>query len=141
MENKFVEAAAPAKKNLSKGIQWYEMNAHAFDKAERESRPIMLYLHDDTCEPCIVFERATLHDPEIIKRLNEEFVPVLVDEEMKQEVEKAFGQSIFPTVIFLRPTGEHLITIQGFVPPSKFKLVLEALTTYLPQPVENTVHI
>ncbi len=108
------------------------MNAHAFFKAQREDLVIMLYLRDETCEPCLIFDRATLSDPGIVKKVNREFVPMLVGEEMKQEVEAAFGMSIYPTVIFLRPTGEHLITIRGFVPPSKFKLVLEAITTYLP---------
>ena len=130
-ENKFPEAA-PAEKDLCKGgIQWYEMNAHALLKAERESRIIMLYLHDAACEPCVIFERATLGDPEVVAKLNREFIPIWVSDVMKWEIEDAFGQIVYPSIIFLDSEGNHLLTIQGFVPPSKFEIVLEALTTYL----------
>lgn len=109
------------------GIHWRAMEAPAFLKAKRERRPIMMYLHDETCEPCTVMERATLNDPEVVARLNSEFMPILVSDEMKKEVEESMGQLILPAIVFLNPDGEHLLTIQGFVPPSKFKFVLEVI--------------
>ena len=141
-ESKLVEVAASEKDLEKPGIQWYEMNAHALLTAKREGRVIMLYLHDASCEPCVIFERAVLGDPEVITKLNREFVPIRANDEVRQEVEEAFGRVVYPTIIFMRPNGQHLLTIQGFVPPSKFEIVLEALTTYLPaQASENTLLI
>jgi thioredoxin-related protein len=108
-------------------IQWQEMSGATFLQAESERKLIMLYFNDPTCEMCTVFERATLADPRVVANINEHFVPIIVPDKMKEEVLNAFGQLITPSVMFLSPDGEHLITIPGFVPPSKFNRILEVM--------------
>jgi thioredoxin-related protein len=123
--------ALQADRSLQKGIEWWDMSARALMKASREGKLVMLYIGDDTCEPCVIMDRATLSDPEVIRVLNESAVSIMMSDEMRQKIETQVGGLILPTVMFLDSKGQHLVTFQGFVSPSQFKAALDVLVLHV----------
>src|SRR5579862_8712742 len=60
-------------------VDWFAWNEEAFEKAQREDRPIFLSIGYSTCHWCHVMERESFESEEVAKYLNSHFVSVKVD--------------------------------------------------------------
>ncbi|SDE83503.1 hypothetical protein SAMN04488243_11252 [Thermus arciformis] len=95
-------------------VDWYPFGEEAFQKAQRENKPIFLSVGYAACHWCHVMHRESFQDEEVARLLNAHFVPVKVDREERPDVDAAYmrallsltGQGGWPMSLFLTPEGK-----------------------------------
>lgn len=92
-------------------VDWYPWSTEAFDKAQREKKPIFLSVGYSTCHWCHVMERESFENEAIARLLNEHFVSIKVDREERPDVDRVMmtfvqattGSGGWPMSVFLTP--------------------------------------
>jgi uncharacterized protein YyaL (SSP411 family) len=92
-------------------VDWFAWNNEAFEKAQRENKPIFLSIGYSTCHWCHVMERESFEDEKIGAFLSEHFVCIKVDREERPDVDKIYmtfvqattGSGGWPMNVFLTP--------------------------------------
>ena len=102
----------------SKTIQWYEWGEEAFAEAAVENKPILLSISGAWCHWCHVMDDTTYSDAKVIAKIEESFVPVRVDTDLRPDINARYNLGGWPTTAFLTPGGE-LITGGTYIPPEK----------------------
>ncbi len=90
-------------------VDWYPWGPEAFEKAEKEGKPIFLSIGYSTCHWCHVMEHESFEDDEVAKILNENFVPIKLDREEREDVDSIYmavclamnGSGGWPLSIFM----------------------------------------
>jgi thioredoxin-related protein len=115
--------------------RWLSWNDGLRQAAARH-RPVLVDVYTDWCGWCKRMDRDVYARPEIQDYLAQRFVVVRLDAESSEpaayEGHKHTGQSLaarfrvsgYPTTIFLRENGEHLVNVPGYVPADRFFLLL-----------------
>lgn len=60
-------------------VNWSTWNEESFRRAEEEGKAVFLSISASWCHWCHVMDETTFSDPEVIRLLNERFVPVRVE--------------------------------------------------------------
>ncbi|MBO8162912.1 MAG: thioredoxin domain-containing protein [Brevibacillus sp.] len=95
-------------------VEWFPWNEEAFDKAERENKPIFLSIGYSTCHWCHVMERESFEDEEVARYLNEHYVSIKVDREERPDVDHIYmmvcqavtGHGGWPLTIVMTPNKQ-----------------------------------
>jgi uncharacterized protein YyaL (SSP411 family) len=95
-------------------VDWYPWGDEAFDKAQKEDKPVFLSIGYSTCHWCHVMERESFEDEQTAKILNEHFVSVKVDREQRPDIDEIYmnavvmmtGSGGWPLSVFLTPEGK-----------------------------------
>ncbi|MEE9553727.1 MAG: thioredoxin fold domain-containing protein [candidate division Zixibacteria bacterium] len=118
-----------------------ELNWVKYDKglelAAKANKPIMVDFYTNWCKFCKKMDKETFAEETVAKYLNENFVIIKVNAESKETVitadgslseralSKSFGVRGYPAYWFLKPDGEKISNIPGYVPADKFIIVLQ----------------
>lgn len=117
-------------------ILWLDWNAAA-EKARTTERPILVDVYTDWCGWCKRMDRDVYARPEIREYLSTRFVTVKLDAEANDPARyqgkdydsstlaERFKVTGYPTTVFLRSNGDHIINVPGYVPADRFLLVLQ----------------
>ncbi len=111
-------------------IQWREWTAAAFEEARESKRLVLLDLSAEWCHWCHVMDKTTYSDGEVIRTVNQRFVPVRVDVDKRPDISERYSRGGFPTTAFLSDQGEP-IWGATYVPPVDMKNVLKAVLSAL----------
>lgn len=92
-------------------VDWYEWGDEAFEKAERENRPILLSIGYATCHWCHVMAHESFEDQEVADLLNRHYVCIKVDREERPDIDDFYmtvsqlltGSGGWPLNIFMMP--------------------------------------
>ena len=95
-------------------IHWHEWGPEPFEKAKRESKPILLDIGAVWCHWCHVMDRESYENPEIAEIINEHFIAIKVDRDERPDVDSRYqsavqaisGQGGWPLTGFLTPEGK-----------------------------------
>ncbi len=95
-------------------VDWYPWGKEAFEKAEKEDRPIFLSIGYSTCHWCHVMEHESFEDPEVAQLMNDAFVSIKVDREERPDIDKMYmqvaqmmtGRGGWPLTIIMTPDKE-----------------------------------
>src|SRR3569832_1482552 len=68
-------------------IDCNEWSVEAFQKAQRENKPILLDIGAVWCHWCLVMDRESYESPNIAAILKEHFIPVKVDRAERPDVD------------------------------------------------------
>ncbi|MBI3812818.1 MAG: thioredoxin domain-containing protein [Nitrospirae bacterium] len=90
-------------------IQWRPWGAEAFDDARRMSKPIFLSISATWCHWCHVMDQDSLDHPEVIRRLNRDFVPIRVDSDQRPDINSRYNMGGWPTVAILDADGQLIV--------------------------------
>ena len=71
-------------------VDWYPWGEEAFEKAEREDKPIFLSIGYSTCHWCHVMEHESFEDAEVAALMNEAFVSIKVDREERPDIDHIY---------------------------------------------------
>ena len=123
-------------------VDWQEWSADAFDKAQRENKPVLLDVGAVWCHWCHVMDRESYENPEIAKLINENYIAVKVDRDERPDVDSRYqaavqamsGQGGWPLTAFLTPDGRPFFGGTYFPPEDHygrpgFKRVLQTLAS------------
>jgi uncharacterized protein YyaL (SSP411 family) len=111
-------AASPyLRQHADDPVEWYLWGEEAFAMARELDRPIFLSVGYSACHWCHVMQRESFQDPEIARALNERFVPVKVDRELRPDVDALYmdyvvattGHGGWPMSVFLSPSLAPLL--------------------------------
>jgi len=125
-------AALPAQAG---GVAWRTWNA-GLAAASGSGKPVIVDVYTDWCGWCKRMDRDTYSRPEVSEYVNRHFIMVRLNGDSDDRVTYGgreftartlaggFNVSGYPTTIFLRPNGAHLVNVPGYMGPDKFmKLV------------------
>jgi uncharacterized protein len=71
-------------------VDWYPWGEEAFDKAEKEDKPIFLSIGYSTCHWCHVMEKESFEDENTARMMNETFVSIKVDREERPDIDNVY---------------------------------------------------
>jgi uncharacterized protein YyaL (SSP411 family) len=94
-------------------VDWYPWGPEAFDKAEKEDKPVFLSIGYSTCHWCHVMEKESFEDGQIAKIINSNFVSIKVDREQRPDIDNVYMEAVqamtgsggWPLSVFLTPAG------------------------------------
>ena len=115
--------------NRASEIAWSQWGDDAFERAQRENKPMLLGISAVWCHWCHVMDETTYSDDEIIHLINDRFVPVRVDNDLRPDINARYNMGGWPTTAFLTPTGEVMAGMT-YVPPDQMRDVLNQVSTY-----------
>ncbi|MBI4972123.1 MAG: thioredoxin domain-containing protein [Candidatus Omnitrophica bacterium] len=104
-------------------IQWFEWGTNAFQLAQKENKPILLYLTSSWCHWCQVMDTETFTDPDIIDRINHTFVPVKVDTDLRPDLNARYNTGGWPSTVFLTSDG-FILAGAAYLSPLEMKSAL-----------------
>jgi hypothetical protein len=107
---------------------WHEWGEEAFEKAQRENKPVLLDIGAVWCHWCHVMDRESYENAETAAVLNEHFVAVKVDRDERPDVDTRYqaavaavsGQGGWPLTAFLTPEGKPYFGGTYFPPEERY---------------------
>lgn len=88
-------------------VDWMAWGAEAFERAQREEKPIFLSIGYATCHWCHVMSKESFEDDQIACILNQNFISIKVDKEEHPEV----GETYMAACICRNEYGEWPLTV------------------------------
>ena len=110
-------------------ITWIEDPKLAVAEAQRQRRPMLLYVTAKHCGYCRKMERESWSDAIVIKSVNQYFIALKIDAEKHKQLVARLGVNGYPSTIIFDAEGQHVQTIEGFVGPQKLLKALENRST------------
>ncbi|MCW4037670.1 MAG: thioredoxin domain-containing protein [Candidatus Bathyarchaeota archaeon] len=119
-------------------VDWHPWGAEAFEKAEREEKPVFLSIGYSTCHWCHVMERESFENHAVAELLNETFVCIKVDREERPDIDRTYmrvcqlmtGSGGWPLTILLTPDKRPFFAATYLPQESRFGRV--GLTELIP---------
>ncbi len=90
-------------------IEWRPWSAEAFEASRKTSRPIFLSISATWCHWCHVMDQDSFDHPEVIRRINRDFIPVRVDSDQRPEINSRYNMGGWPTVAILDADGRVIV--------------------------------
>ena len=75
-------------------VNWYPWGDEAFETARKLGRPVLLSVGYSTCHWCHVMEEESFEDLEIARYLNERYVAVKVDREVRPDIDAIYMAAV-----------------------------------------------
>jgi len=89
-------------------MDWLDWNDDAFSTARSSQRPVLLFVKAAWCRWCRELEEDVLCDPEVERRLSEDFVAIRVDKDRRPDIDPRYTMGGWPTLAWLDENGEIL---------------------------------
>jgi uncharacterized protein len=119
--------------NRAAEIQWRDWDEQAFAEAAASNKPILLAISAVWCHWCHVMDETTYSDVDVIKTINERFVPVRVDNDRRPDINARYNQGGWPTTAFLTADGD-LLKGATYLPPDQMRQLLLQLDAFYADP-------
>jgi uncharacterized protein len=92
-------------------VDWYPWCDEAFERANREHKPVLLSIGYSACHWCHVMEYESFENEQIANLMNENFVSIKVDREERPDLDEIYmnavqmltGRGGWPMTVFLTP--------------------------------------
>lgn len=92
-------------------VDWYPWCKEAFERAEREDKPVFLSIGYSACHWCHVMAHESFEDEETAELLNRYFISIKVDKEERPDIDSVYmavcqaftGSGGWPTSVFMTP--------------------------------------
>ena len=106
-----LEASPYLQQHAHNPVNWYPWGEEAFEEAKHLDRPVFLSIGYSTCHWCHAMEDESFDEPEIARVLNEHFVAIKVDREVRPDVDAIYmsavqamtGSGGWPLSVWLTP--------------------------------------
>lgn len=117
------------------GDMWRGWN-EGLAEASKTGRPVVVDVYTDWCGWCKRMDRDVYAREDVREYLETNFVPVKINAESNEKatylgrdltsrtLAAGFRVTGYPMTIFLRPDGQHLVNVPGYIPHEQFMLIL-----------------
>ena len=99
----------------------------AIDYAHAENKSMMLLFTQKNCYYCDELNEKTLSNPEVISKLNEKYITVVIDINDQSKVADKYKVFGTPTIIFLDSNQKEIGKIEGYVDANEFLNTLKRI--------------
>lgn len=96
------------------GLVWHKDLQQAAREAVRQQKPILVMVEASWCGYCRKMLQETLTNPQIIARVNRQFVPVLLNADSQARTVQRLQVSAYPTIVVLNSSQQVLARIEGY---------------------------
>ncbi len=112
MSNRLILETSPyLLQHAQNPVDWYPWGNEAFEKAERENRPVFLSIGYSTCHWCHVMAHESFEDQKTAGLMNDVFVSIKVDREERPDIDMLYmtvcqmmtGSGGWPLTIIMTP--------------------------------------
>jgi len=116
-------------------VNWYAWNKEALEKAKKENKPIFLSIGYAACHWCHVMEKESFSNLDIAQLLNEKFVSIKVDRELRPDIDAFYGNAVmlmggqlgWPMSVFLTPDSKPFYA-GGYYTKADFEVLLQSIS-------------
>jgi uncharacterized protein len=115
--------------NRAREIHWRPWSEGAFEEARRLDRPILLSISAVWCHWCHVMDETTYSNGGVIELINNEYVPIRVDNDVRPDINQRYNMGGWPTTAFLTPSGD-ILTGATYLPPEQMAGALDQIASY-----------
>lgn len=115
--------------NQAHKIRWQPWGNAAFEEAIRLDKPIFLVISSSWCQWCHIMDETTLSEPSIISIVNNDYVPIRVDSDLRPDVNQRYNQNGWPSIVLLSSEGE-ILWGGVYVPPKQMLYYLGHIRRY-----------
>jgi uncharacterized protein YyaL (SSP411 family) len=115
--------------NMAHTIRWRSWGEEVFNEAMLADKPIFLVVTSSWCQWCHIMDETTLSEPNIINILNQDYIPVRVDSDLRPDVNQRYNQNGWPSVVMLSSEGE-ILWGGVYVPPKQMLYYLAHIRRY-----------
>jgi uncharacterized protein YyaL (SSP411 family) len=112
--------------NRAAEIGWRPWGEKAFQEAQVADKPVLLAISAVWCHWCHVMDETTYSDPDVIRLINQRYVPIRVDNDERPDVNRRYNMGGWPTTAFLTPDGE-IVHGGTYVPPDTMRSYLASV--------------
>jgi uncharacterized protein YyaL (SSP411 family) len=109
--------------NQSHLINWQPWGEPAFAQAQAENKPVILAVSAVWCYWCHVMDDSSYSDPDVVRMINEQFIPIRVDSDHRPDINNRYNVGGWPTTAFLTGHG-GLIGGATYLPADQFLAML-----------------
>jgi uncharacterized protein YyaL (SSP411 family) len=106
--------------NRAHEIAWRPWGDEAFAEAAAADKPVLLAISAVWCHWCHVMDETSYTDSEVIRGINERYIPIRVDNDERPDVNRRYNMGGWPTTAFLTPGGE-ILHGGTYVPPDQMR--------------------
>lgn len=111
---------------MANEIKWAKDFDSGIIEAKKESKPVLFIFSRHTCKYCVILEKTTLSDEEVIKDVNKNFVSIIAYSDDKDVMPRALWRPGTPTIWFLQSNGEPMYQpLMGAVDTKNFLKALD----------------
>ena len=107
-------------------IAWRAWGPAAFEEAKRLDRLVLLDITAVWCHWCHVMDETSYSDPDVIRLLNTEFIPIRVDSDRYPQVRDRYVSGGWPTTAVLT-AGGHVLASRTYLAPRDLRRMLADL--------------
>ncbi len=103
------------------GISVYSdsINWRSFDEgmvlSKIEKKTVFLHFYADWCGFCRKMANTTFKDPALVRYLNENFMPIMVNTDKEPETASSYGVVGLPYTMFLTEQGAPIFSVPGYI--------------------------
>jgi len=120
----------------AEGAEWREWN-QGLAEAKAKGKPVLVDVYTDWCGWCRRMDREVYARPDVRASLAKRFVTVKLNAEAddaasyrgkdftSRSLASGFRVTGYPTTIFLRANGDHVVNVPGYIPADRFLILLE----------------
>ncbi|MHA2182914.1 MAG: thioredoxin domain-containing protein, partial [Promethearchaeota archaeon] len=109
-------------------VNWHPWGNDAFDKAQKEDKPIFLSIGYSTCHWCHVMAHESFEDDEVAELMNDVFISIKVDREERPDIDKIYmtvcqmmtGSGGWPLTIIMTPDKKPFFSGTYFPKTTRF---------------------
>jgi len=117
-------------------FKWLDWNT-GIAEAKKTGRPVLVDVYTDWCGWCKRMDRDVYRRSDVRKYLGEQFITIKLDAEASDETPyqgksltarslaaRKFRVTGYPTTVFLKSGGDHLVNVPGYIPAERFLVLL-----------------
>jgi uncharacterized protein YyaL (SSP411 family) len=104
---------------MEEPVRWEPWGEAAFARARSEGKRVLLSISASWCHWCHVMDEESFTHPEVIRQLNERFVPVRVDSDQRPDINSRYNMGGWPTVAVLDLDGQ-VVAGETYLPLGPF---------------------
>ncbi len=115
-------------------VNWREWGEAAFQEAQQQDKPVVVFLTAFWCGYCQQMDETSLSNNNIHALLNAFFIPIRVEESQRPDVDLRYNQDGWPTIAFLTPVGDPLFSVNYTAPAPFLDLLVKMVDSYQRDP-------
>jgi uncharacterized protein YyaL (SSP411 family) len=125
------ETSPYLRQHANNPVDWYPWGPEAFEKAQREDKPIFLSIGYSTCHWCHVMAHESFENPEVARLMNETFISIKVDREERPDIDNVYmsacqvmtGSGGWPLNIIITPDKKPFFAATYIPREGRFGLI------------------